>query len=101
MHLGTLDISIVEIKSGKFEVKAITGDPHLGSFRIQSIGKLFTLGGQDFDGKMMNYVITEFKKSYPDYDIYHSPKLLKSLRIKCREAKEVLSFTKTSINIKV
>ena len=51
---------------------------------------MYILGGQDFDGRIMKYVLTEFKKS-SSYDIYQKPKLIKKLRTKCREAKEFLS----------
>ena len=49
----------------------------------------------------MKYVIDEFKKSSPDYDIYKKPKLLKRLRIECRKAKESLSFLNNSLNVHV
>jgi len=49
----------------------------------------------------MKFVIDEFNKSSPDYDIYKKPKLLKRLRNKCRKAKESLSFMKNSVNIHV
>ncbi|PAV63773.1 hypothetical protein WR25_26291 [Diploscapter pachys] len=57
-------------------------------------------GGQDFDSRVMKFVIDEFKKS-SNYDIYKKPKLLKRLRIECRKAKESLSFMKNSINIHI
>ncbi|PAV62470.1 hypothetical protein WR25_08589 [Diploscapter pachys] len=57
-------------------------------------------GGQDFDSRIMKFVIDEFKKS-SNYDIYKKPKLLKRLRIECRKAKESLSFMKNSVNIHI
>lgn len=45
---GTFDITILEIGDGVFEVKATNGDTHLG--------------GDDFDQKVMEYLISEFKK---------------------------------------
>src|ERR671911_158736 len=45
---GTFDISILELGDGVFEVKATNGDTHLG--------------GDDFDGKIVDYITTEFKK---------------------------------------
>ena len=59
------------------------------------------LGGQDIDSRIMKYVIDEFKKSSPNYDIYEKPKLLKRLRIECRKAKESLSFSQYSVNVHV
>jgi len=45
---GTFDISILEIGDGVFEVKATNGDTHLG--------------GDDFDQRIMDWLIDEFKK---------------------------------------
>ncbi|PAV83425.1 hypothetical protein WR25_16137 isoform B [Diploscapter pachys] len=74
---GTLDISIVEIKSEKFDVKSVCGDTHLG--------------GQDFDERIMKYVIEEIKKSN-NYDMSQQPDLVRRLRRACKEAKRSLSF---------
>src|SRR5438094_10367903 len=45
---GTFDISILEIGDGVFEVKATNGDTHLG--------------GDDWDAKIMDWIVAEFKK---------------------------------------
>ena len=45
---GTFDISILEIQKGVFEVKSTNGDTFLG--------------GEDFDNKLVQYLVTEFKK---------------------------------------
>src|SRR5262245_1021735 len=45
---GTFDISVLEIGDGVFEVKATNGDTHLG--------------GDDWDAKIMNWIVSEFKK---------------------------------------
>lgn len=47
---GTFDISLLEISGGVFEVKATNGDT--------------SLGGEDFDIVLQNFLIGEFKKSY-------------------------------------
>ncbi|PAV65015.1 hypothetical protein WR25_08342 [Diploscapter pachys] len=83
---GTLDISIVEIKNEKFDVKSVCGDAHLG--------------GQNFDERIMKYVIEEIKKSN-NYDISQQPNLMKQLRRACKEAKESLSFQMESWNVKL
>ena len=62
---------------------------------------MISLGGQDFDGKIMKYAIDEFAKSSPNYDIVNRPKLIKRLRAACKEAKEALSFKLSSYNIHV
>ena len=45
---GTFDISILEIQKGVFEVKSTNGDTFLG--------------GEDFDNKLVQFLVTEFKK---------------------------------------
>jgi molecular chaperone DnaK len=47
---GTFDISLLEISGGVFEVKATNGDT--------------SLGGEDFDLQLQNFLIGEFKKQY-------------------------------------
>ena len=59
---------------------------------------MYILGGQDFDGRIMKYALTEFKKS-SSYDIYQRPRLIRKLRTKCREAKEFLSNNIEETNI--
>ncbi|PAV72997.1 hypothetical protein WR25_13422, partial [Diploscapter pachys] len=83
---GTLDISIAEIKDGKLDVKSVCGDAHLG--------------GQDFDERIMKYVIEEFKKSN-NFDMSQRPNLMKRLRRACKEAKESLSSQIESWNVRL
>ncbi|MGH0159265.1 UNVERIFIED_CONTAM: hypothetical protein FKN15_006251 [Acipenser sinensis] len=47
---GTFDVSILTIEDGIFEVKSTAGDTHLG--------------GEDFDNRMVNHFIAEFKRKY-------------------------------------
>ena len=61
---------------------------------------LYHLGGQDFDERIMKYVIDEIKKSN-NYDISQQPKWMKRLRRACKEAKESLSFKVESYNVNV
>ena len=64
------------------------------------IYKLYHLGGQNFDERIMKYVIEEFKTSN-NYDMSRRPKLMKRLRRVCKEAKESLSFQMESYNVNV
>ena len=52
---GTFDVSVLTIDDGVFEVKATAGDTHLG--------------GEDFDSRMVQHFITEFKRKHKK-DIY-------------------------------
>ncbi|CAI9105593.1 OLC1v1004545C1 [Oldenlandia corymbosa var. corymbosa] len=73
---GTLDVSALTIENGRIEVKAIVGDTHLG--------------GEDFDNRMVNHFIKEFKRKH-EKDISDNPRAIKRLRTKCERAKRILS----------
>ena len=62
--------------------------------------KLYRLGGQDFDERIMKYVVDEMKKSN-NFDISRQSKWMKRLRRTCKEAKESLSFHMESYNVYV
>ena len=82
---GTFDVSLLTIEEGIFEVKATAGDTHLG--------------GEDFDQRLMNHFIQEFKRKHKK-DITGNPRALRRLRTSCERAKRTLSSTaQTSIEI--
>ena len=55
---GTFDVSIIEIEDGTFTVLATGGDTHLG--------------GDDFDQRIMDYLVAEFKKgNVQQQDVLH------------------------------
>ncbi|CAK8531486.1 unnamed protein product [Lathyrus sativus] len=74
---GTFDVSLLTIKGDVFKVKATAGNTHLG--------------GEDFDNRMLNYFVQEFKKKNK-VDISGDPKALRRLRTACERAKRSLSF---------
>ena len=78
---GTFDVSILSIDDGMFEVKATAGDTHLG--------------GEDFDTRLVQHFITEFKRKHKK-DISKSPRALKRLRTTCERAKRTLSSSTTA-----
>ncbi|KAL5079980.1 hypothetical protein RYX36_008401 [Vicia faba] len=82
---GTFDVSQLTIEEGVFEVKATAGDTHLG--------------GEDFDSRMVNYFVQEFKRKNKK-DISGNPMALRRLRTSCERAKRRLSSTaQTTIEI--
>ncbi|XVF83644.1 hypothetical protein PTKIN_Ptkin16aG0506400 [Pterospermum kingtungense] len=82
---GTLDVSLLTIEQGIFEVKATAGDTHLG--------------GEDFDNRMVNHFVQEFRRKNRK-DIIGNPRALRRLRTACERAKRHLSSTaKTTIEI--
>uniref|UniRef100_A0A8C4QIE5 Heat shock cognate 70 n=1 Tax=Eptatretus burgeri TaxID=7764 RepID=A0A8C4QIE5_EPTBU len=82
---GTFDVSILTIEDGIFEVKSTAGDTHLG--------------GEDFDNRMVNHFIQEFKRKYKK-DIIDNKRAVRRLRTACERAKRTLSSsTQASIEI--
>ena len=80
---GTFDVSILEIGDGVFEVLATNGDTHLG--------------GDDFDQKIINYLVAEFKKT-EGIDLSNDKMAMQRLREAAEKAKKELSSV-TSTNI--
>ncbi|KAK9428863.1 heat shock protein 70 family [Lipomyces doorenjongii] len=82
---GTFDVSLLSIEEGIFEVKATAGDTHLG--------------GEDFDNRLVNHFVAEFKRKHKK-DLSSNQRALRRLRTACERAKRTLSSsTQTSIEI--
>src|SRR6267378_2711569 len=75
---GTFDISILEIGDGVFEVKATNGDTHLG--------------GDDWDARIMDWILDEFKKQN-GMDLRNQPDALQRIKEEAEKAKIALSST--------
>merc|ERR1711862_728848 len=73
---GTFDVSILTIEEGIFEVKSTAGDTHLG--------------GEDFDNRMVDHFVNEFKRKHKK-DIKGNKRALRRLRTACERAKRTLS----------
>ncbi|CAF3823608.1 unnamed protein product [Rotaria sp. Silwood1] len=74
---GTLNVSVLKIVQGIFEVKSTSGDIHLG--------------GDDFDNRMVAYFVQEFKSKYGK-DLSENKRALRRLRTACESAKLSLSL---------
>ncbi|KAK9902653.1 hypothetical protein WJX75_001465 [Coccomyxa subellipsoidea] len=82
---GTFDVSLLTIDEGIFEVKATAGDTHLG--------------GEDFDNRLSQFCINEFKRKHKK-DPSTSLRAVRRLQTACERAKRTLSAsTQTSIEI--
>lgn len=86
---GTFDISIIEIdevdKEKTFEVLATNGDTHLG--------------GEDFDSRLINYLVKEFKKDQT-IDLRNDPLAMQRLKEAAEKAKiELSSAQQTDVNL--
>lgn len=73
---GTFDVSLLSIDDGVFEVLATGGDTHLG--------------GEDFDNRLVDYCIDEFKRKTKK-DIKENPRAIRRLHTACERAKRTLS----------
>ncbi|UCC65123.1 MAG: Hsp70 family protein, partial [Anaerolineae bacterium] len=82
---GTFDVSILEVGDGVVEVKATSGDTHLG--------------GDDWDQRVINWIADEFKKEQ-GIDLRQDRQALQRLREAAEKAKiELSTLTQTSINL--
>merc|ERR1711868_47571 len=73
---GTFDVSILAIEGGIFEVKSTAGDTHLG--------------GEDFDNRLVDHFVMEFKRKHKK-DLSGNKRALRRLRTACERAKRTLS----------
>src|SRR5690242_2690453 len=82
---GTYDISVLELAEGVFEVKSTNGDTHLG--------------GDDFDQRLIDWLVAEFKKDQ-GIDLSKDPMALQRLKEAAEKAKMELSSTQsTDVNL--
>jgi molecular chaperone DnaK len=82
---GTYDISVLELAEGVFEVKSTNGDTHLG--------------GDDFDQRVIDWLVAEFKKDQ-GIDLSKDPMALQRLKEAAEKAKmELSTTTQTDINL--
>lgn len=83
---GTHDVSVLELGDGVFEVKSTDGDTHLG--------------GDDFDQKIIDWLVQEFKDENGGLDLSKDPMALQRLKEAAEKAKiELSSTTSTEINL--
>ena len=82
---GTFDVSILDLGDGVFEVKSTNGNVHLG--------------GDDFDQRIMDYLVEEFKKEN-GVDLSNDKMAMQRIKLDAEKAKKDLSgMTTTQINI--
>jgi molecular chaperone DnaK len=82
---GTFDVSVLEVGDGVFEVLSTSGDTHLG--------------GDDFDRKIVNYLVDDFYKEYK-IDLTKDAQALQRLTEAAEKAKvELSTLTETIINL--
>eukprot|EP00913_Durusdinium_trenchii_P018366 g17254.t1 len=83
---GTFDVSLLTIEDGIFEVKATAGDTHLG--------------GEDFDNRVVDFCIQDFKRKNRNKDMTGNQRAIRRLRTQCERAKRTLSSsTQATIEI--
>jgi len=80
---GTLDVSLLTIEDGIFEVKATCGDANLG--------------GADLDSCIVDFCVQDFERKNPGKKLADSPRALRRLRTMCERAKRMLSFDREAI----
>ena len=82
---GTFDVSVLELGDGVFEVKSTNGDTHLG--------------GEDFDNKIVDYILAEFEKEN-NIDLRKDAAAMQRIKDEAEKVKkELSSATETDINL--
>ena len=82
---GTFDVTLLEINDGVFHVLATNGDSYLG--------------GEDFDNRIVEWIVDEFRKE-GGADLFQDKLALQRVKEACEKAKRELSFTtETEINL--
>jgi len=82
---GTFDVSVLELGDGVFEVKSTNGDTHLG--------------GEDFDNKIVDYILSEFEKEN-SVDLRKDAAAMQRIKDEAEKAKkELSSATEVEINL--
>ncbi|VDK41274.1 unnamed protein product [Taenia asiatica] len=79
---GTFDVSILSIQNGKFEVRAVGGDTHLG--------------GEDITARLVDHCVEAFKKEHERKDLTFSEKAISRVSKACEEAKRLLSSAQST-----
>jgi len=83
---GTFDVSVLTIEDGIFEVKSTAGDTHLG--------------GEDFDNRVVDFCLQDFKRKNRGKDLAGNQRAIRRLRTQCERAKRTLSSsTQATIEI--
>jgi L1 cell adhesion molecule like protein len=83
---GTFDVSVLTIEDGIFEVKSTAGDTHLG--------------GEDFDNRVVDFCVQDFKRKNRGKDVSSNNRAIRRLRTQCERAKRTLSSsTQATIEI--
>jgi len=83
---GTFDVSVLTIEDGIFEVKSTAGDTHLG--------------GEDFDNRVVDFCLQDFKRKNRGKDMAGNQRAIRRLRTQCERAKRTLSSsTQATIEI--
>ncbi|GKC69796.1 probable mediator of RNA polymerase II transcription subunit 37e [Tanacetum coccineum] len=86
---GKMNVLVFDLGGGTFDVSLLTCDEK-GIIEVKATGGDTHLGGEDFDNRMVNHFVQEFKRKHKE-DISNSLKALGRLGVQCERAKRVIS----------
>ncbi|KAJ0829515.1 putative Heat shock protein 70 family [Helianthus annuus] len=96
--VGKLNVLVFDLGGGTFDVSAMTIEEG-GIFEVKAVGGDTHLGGEDFDNRMVDHCVEDFKRRW-NKDLRGNQRALGRLRFACEKAKRILSCTtRTSINL--
>lgn len=96
---GEKNVMVFDLGGGTFDVSILSIDSDNGVFEVLSTGGDTHLGGEDFDNKLVDHFVAEFKRKHGK-DLSGSPRALRRLATACERAKRTLS-TATSAAIEI
>nr|KAJ0211486.1 hypothetical protein LSAT_V11C400210340 [Lactuca sativa] len=92
------NVLVFDLGGGTFDVSLLTIDGH-GHVQVKATGGDTHLGGGDFDNRMVDHFVREFKKKHKE-DISNNVRALGRLRVQCERAKRIVSTAyQTTIDI--
>lgn len=92
---GEQTIMVYDLGGGTFDVSILELDPSIGTFEVKSTSGDTHLGGDDFDQKIVNYIVSEFKKQ-EGIDLSSDKSVMQRLTDAAEKAKIELSGVVTS-----
>ncbi|KAJ0691520.1 putative Heat shock protein 70 family [Helianthus annuus] len=96
--VGKLNVLVFDLGGGTFDVSAMTIEEG-GIFEVKAVGGDTHLGGEDFDNRMVDHCVEDFKRRW-NKDLSGNQRALGRLKFACEKAKRILSCTtRTSINL--
>ncbi|KAL4557814.1 hypothetical protein LXL04_036006 [Taraxacum kok-saghyz] len=96
---GKINVLVFDLGGGTFDVSLLTMSEEGGTLQVKAVAGDTHLGGEDFDNRMVDHCVLEFKRKWKK-NLTENKRALGRLRSACEKAKRILScMTQTSIEL--